>query len=76
MSDDVDYLANYKPNQLYTHPAKKGAFATIVAESEEDVGEVELTSRCKLAVKAFYVSDRRDFGSLKITKLRLHQRFG
>lgn len=76
MSDDVDYLANYKPNQLYTHPAQKGAFATIVAESEEDLGEVEITSRCKLAVKAFYVSDRRDFGSLKITKLRLHQRFG
>jgi len=77
MSDeDIDYLVNYHPNQLYTYPAKKGAFATIVAESEEDLGEVELTPRCKLAVKAFYVSDQRDFGSLKITKLRFHMRHG
>jgi hypothetical protein len=76
MSDDIEYLANYKPNQLYTYPAQKGAFATIVAESEEDLGEVEITSRCKLAVKAFYVSDRQDFGSLKITKLRFHKTHG
>ncbi|QIG79755.1 Shedu immune nuclease family protein [Stakelama tenebrarum] len=76
MTDDIEYLANYKPNQLYTYPARKGAFATIVAESEEDLGEVEITSRCKLAVKAFYVSERKDFGSLKITKLRYHKRFG
>lgn len=74
--DDIGYLVNYHPNQLYTYPAKKGAFATIVAESDEDLGEVELTPRCKLAVKAFYVSDQRDFGSLKITKLRLHARHG
>jgi hypothetical protein len=77
MSDeDIGYLVNYHPNQLYTYPAKKGAFATIVSESEEDLGEVEITPRCKLAVKAFYVSDQRDFGSLKITKLRFHKRFG
>jgi hypothetical protein len=76
MSDDAEYLANYKPNQLYTHPARNGAFATIVAESEQDLGEVEITPRCKLAVKAFYVTDRSDFGSLKITKLRFHKRFG
>lgn len=75
MSDDIEYLANYKPNQLYTYPARKGAFATIVAESEEDLGEVEITPRCKLAVKAFFVSERRDFGSLKITKLRYHKRY-
>lgn len=76
MSDDIDYLVNYRPNHLYTYPAQKGAFATIVAESEEDLGEVELTLRCKLAVKAFYVSDQCDFGSLKITKLRLHKTHG
>jgi hypothetical protein len=76
MSDDIEYLANYKPNHLYTYPARKGVFATIVAESEEDLGEVEITPRCKLAVKAFYVTDRSDFGSLKITKLRFHKRFG
>ena len=59
MSDaDIDYLVNYRPNQLYTYPAKKGVFATIVAESEEQLGEVEITPRCKLAVKAFYVHER------------------
>src|SRR5690348_2519259 len=77
MSDeDTDYLVNYRTNHLYTHPTAKGAFATIVAESEEDLGEVRLTSRCKLAVKAFYVGDQRDFGSLKIIKLRWNQREG
>ncbi|MAM41442.1 MAG: hypothetical protein CL949_23730 [Erythrobacter sp.] len=76
MTDEIEYLANYKPNQLYTYPARKGAFATIVAESEEELGEVEITSRCKLAVKAFYVSERKDFGSLKITKLRFHKAHG
>lgn len=76
MADDIEYLANYRPNHLYTYPAQKGAFATIVAESEEDLGEVEITPRCKLAVKAFYVSDRNDFGSLKITKLRFHKTYG
>ena len=76
MADDIEYLANYKPNHLYTYPAQKGAFATIVAESEEDLGEVEIAPRCRLAVKAFYVSDRNDFGSLKITKLRFHKTHG
>lgn len=76
MADDIEYLANYKPNHLYTYPAQKGAFATIVAESEEDLGEVEITPRCRLAVKAFYVSDRKDFSSLKITKLLFHKTHG
>lgn len=77
MSDeDIDYLANYRINHLYTHPTRKGVFATIVAESEEDLGEVHLTPRCKLAVKAFYVSDQGDFGSLKIIKFRRHLRHG
>lgn len=73
MSDDIDYLVNYKANHLYTYPAKKGVFATIVSESAEDLGEIDFTPRCKLVVKAFYVSDQRDFGSLKIMKLRLHK---
>lgn len=76
MSDDAEYLANYKPNQLYTHPASQGAYATIVGESEELLGEVDVTSRCKLAVRAFYVRDKSDFNSLKITKLKFHKRFG
>jgi hypothetical protein len=77
MADDTDYLINYKPNQLYTHPADKGAYATIVGDSEEVViGEIEVTSRCKLAVSAFYVRDKNDFGTLQITKLQWHKTFG
>ena len=45
MSDDTEYLANYKPNQLYTHPGKTRAYATIVGESEHVFDEIEVTSR-------------------------------
>ncbi|MBA2589662.1 MAG: hypothetical protein H0U98_13685 [Alphaproteobacteria bacterium] len=76
MSEDVEYLANYKANQLYTHPGNTGAYATIVGESEQVVGEMGVTSRCKLAVSAFYVRDRSDFGTLKITKLVFHKTHG
>jgi hypothetical protein len=76
MSDDVEYLANYKPNQLYVNPAPKGAYASVVGESEDFIGEVEINPRCKLAVRAFYVRDKDDFNSMKITKLKRHKRFG
>lgn len=76
MSDDAEYLANYKPNQLYTHPGKAGMYATIAAESEEVIGEIDVTARCKVAVSAFYVNDRADFGTLKITKLQYHKTYG
>lgn len=77
--DDVEFLANYKTDQLYVHPGKRGAFATIVSaseEREEQIGEVEITSRCKLAVSAFFVSEKSDFNSLKITKLKWHKTYG
>jgi hypothetical protein len=45
-----DELKKYKPDHLYTHPSPKGAYATIAGESEEVVGEIDVTSRCKLAV--------------------------
>lgn len=48
MSDDAEYLANYKPNQLYTHPAPQGAYATIVGESEELLG----AGRCNTSLQA------------------------
>jgi hypothetical protein len=72
MSEDADYLANYKPNQLYTHPGKAGTYATIAGESEEVLGEIDVTARCKIAVSAFYVKDKTDFGTFKITKLQWH----
>jgi hypothetical protein len=78
MSDDTDsgYLANYRANTLYTTPAKNGAYATIVGDSEEVIGEIEVTGRCRIAVSAFWVRDRSDFASFKITKLKLHRTRG
>jgi hypothetical protein len=75
---DLEYLTNYKTDTLYTHPARKsdGAYATLVGESEELVGEIDVTPRCKLAISAFYVRDRSDFGTFKITKLQYHKRYG
>lgn len=76
MSDDIDYLAKYKPNQLYKNPARQGAYATIVGESEDFIGEIDVTPKCKLAVSAFWVRDREDFGTFKITKMKHHARYG
>jgi hypothetical protein len=76
--DELSYLINYKANALYTVPARngKGAYATLVGDSEHVLGEIDVTSRCKLAVSAFYVQDRADFSTLKITKLQYHQKYG
>lgn len=76
MSEDIEYLAKYRADQLYTHPGKAGAYATIVGESEQVLGEVEVTNRCRLAVSTFYVRDKADFGTFKITKLRHHKKYG
>jgi hypothetical protein len=76
MSDDAGYLANYLPDRLYTHPGKAGAYASIVGEGEEVIGEIDVTVRCKIAVSAFWVQDKSDFGTFKITKLTFHKRFG
>ena len=53
--EDLEYLVNYKPNTLYTVPAKngQGAYATFVGDGEQVVAEIDVTSRCKLAVSAF-----------------------
>lgn len=76
--DDLDYLVNYKTNALYTVPSKNssGAYAKLVGDSEEFVAEIDVTSRCKLAVSAFYVQNSADFGTLKITKLQYHKTHG
>ena len=76
MSDDADFLAKYKSNHLYIHPGKTGAYATIAGESEEIIGEIDVTSRSKLAVSAFYVNDQSDFGAFKMAKLKYNKRYG
>src|SRR5882724_78557 len=78
MTDDLEYLQNYKTDHLYTVPARnnRGAYATLVGDSEHVLGEMDVTSLCKIAVSAFFVQGRADFDTLKITKLTYHQRFG
>jgi hypothetical protein len=76
MSDDYEYVANYIPERLYINPGSTGAFASIAGESEAIIGKVDVTSRCKLAVSAFFVKDKADFGSFKITKMRWRQKNG
>jgi hypothetical protein len=73
---DAEYLGNHKANHLYTHPARSGAYAKIVGEREEVLGEIQVTDRCRLAIVAFYVQDKSDFASLKIKKIQYHARFG
>lgn len=74
--DDVDYLKNYIPDTLYVIPGKNGAYAKIVAENEICLGEIEITKRSRLAVSAFYVADKTDYGSFKITTLAYHKTHG
>jgi hypothetical protein len=77
MADDAEYLANYRPDQLYTNPSKAGTYATMVGESEEIIlGEIDVTQRCKIAVSAFYVNDKADFGTFKIVHLKWHTQRG
>lgn len=77
MDDDHDYLKKYAASQVYTNPSLKGTYATICGESDEElIGEVGVTSRSKLCVSAFYVKDRADFGTFKLTKMKWHAKRG
>lgn len=79
MSEDHDYIVNYAPDRLYVHPsAKGGAYATIVAEqgggdgqeTEEVLGEVDVSPKTRLAISMFHITNRNDWNRLKITKLQ------
>jgi hypothetical protein len=76
--DDVGYLVNYKPETLYVHPVSRGtgAYTTLLADGEELVGEIDVTSRFKLALSMFHVCERNDYSSFKLTKLKFHRTHG
>jgi flavodoxin len=76
--EDIEYLSNYKVDYLYTFPAKNavGAYAALVGESEHLIAEIDITTRSKLAISAFYVKDQADFGTFKITKIKFHKTRG
>jgi hypothetical protein len=69
MSSDLEYLPNYRADHLYKHPTTTGTWATLVAENEVVLGEIDVTNRTRLAITAFYVNDKADYGSFKIAKL-------
>lgn len=76
MSEDAEYLGNHIPDKLYVNPGSRGSFATICGESEETIGVIDVTYRCKLAVKAFWVNEKSDFGTFALIKLTFHKRYG
>lgn len=76
MPSDLEYIPNYLTDTLYTHPGKEGAYAKLVAENETFIGEIEVTSRSRLAVSAFFVNNKGDYGTFKITKLKYHKSYG
>lgn len=76
MSEDAEYLGNHVPDKLYVNPGPTGSYATICGESEETVGVIDVTYRCKLAVKAFWVNGKSDFGTFALIKLTFHKRYG
>tara|TARA_R110002051_G_scaffold320520_1_gene405957 strand:- start:1120 stop:2202 length:1083 start_codon:yes stop_codon:yes gene_type:complete len=76
MSSDLGYLQNYKSDTLYVNPGPSGAYATLLAEGETLIDEIEVTERTRLAVSAFFVNDKNDYGTFKLTKLQFHKRYG
>lgn len=81
MSSDSDYIKNYIADRLYVNPGKNGAYASIASDSlnsdkERLVGEFEVSARTRVAVSAYYVSDKGDWNTLKITKLQFHKTHG
>jgi hypothetical protein len=76
--EDVDYLANYKPETLYVHPVRSGigAYTTLLAEGEELLGEIEVTRRFRLALSMFHVKEKNDYSSFKLTKLKYNRIHG
>jgi len=76
MNPDSEYIKNYKPDTLYIHPGKKGAYAAIAADNETILGEIEVTPRSRVAISAFYVAEKEEWSTFKITKLKFHKTYG
>jgi len=78
MPSELEYLATSKPDRLYINLAKNGAgaYANLVGDNEVVLSEINVTSRSKLAVSAFYVKDKADYDTFKLTKLKYHKTYG
>lgn len=68
MSDPekIDYLSNYKTDHLYIHPTANGngSYVTLVFEAD-------ISKQVKLALKAFYVTNKQDFNNFSLVKMKL-----
>ena len=64
----IGVSATSKPNKLYINPAKNGAgaYVNLIGDNEVVLGEIDITSRSKLAVSAFYVKDKTDYDTFKL----------
>ncbi|NZD64919.1 DUF4263 domain-containing protein [Rhizobium sp. WYCCWR 11290] len=71
--DDSEFLKNYIPQTLYVHPGREGSYATMVSEGETFIAEIDVTTRSRLAVSAFYIRGKKDFGTFKLTKLKFQK---
>jgi len=76
MPEDIEYLKNYRNGRLYINPGRDGAFVTMARDGEEIVGEIAVSERFRLVFTTFFVTDRSDFSSYRIVKLKLHKTHG
>lgn len=76
MTEDAEFIKNYVPDRLYVNPSTKGAYTSIATEGEVLIDEFDVGERFKIAVTAFYSSEKKDFGTYKIHKLQYRKREG
>lgn len=63
MTDELEYLANYKTNMIYIHPVEgTGTFFTLVDE--------QTTKRVKIVMKAFYPEKKQEITEINIFRLK------
>jgi hypothetical protein len=76
LSTEGRYLLNYTTNTLHINPDRKGVgvYATLLADNEHLVGEIDVTSRSKIAVTGFYINEKSDLGTFKIIKINFYKR--
>ena len=71
--DTLHFLKNYRPDKLYIHETDKGKYVTVVNEKENNLGEIQVSSRIKLALKSFYVNEKSDITRYELIKFNNEQ---
>ncbi|MFA6038358.1 MAG: Shedu immune nuclease family protein [Legionellales bacterium] len=68
--NDSEYLKNYQTNTLYIRQTEIGKYVTVVNEKEADAIEIEVSPKIKLALKIFYVDEKKDIRNYELIKLK------